>query len=52
MKLKSDTRKAPELERVASRDQSRPVPSHVYLNTEKKEATVLWAAPIREAVPT
>lgn len=46
MKLKSDTRKAPELERVASRDASRPVLSHVYLNTERArlEATNTYAA--------
>ena len=34
MKLLSETSKTPEIERAASKDASRPVLSHVYLNTE------------------
>lgn len=34
MQLKHDTRKAPEIERAASSDESRPVLCHAYLNVE------------------
>ena len=46
MKVRSQTKKAPEIERVASRDASRPVLTHVYLNAEKNrlEATNSYAA--------
>ena len=46
MRLINNTRKPAEIERVASRDKSRPVLSHVYLNTEKGrlEATNSYAA--------
>ena len=46
MRLINNTRKPAEIERVASRDKSRPVLSHVYLNTEKGrlEATNSFAA--------
>lgn len=46
MKLHSDTKRSPEIERVTSKDKARPALTHAYLNTERGtlEATNSYAA--------